>query len=141
MHGGPGRADRPRGFTLVEVLVAFAVAAIVLVPLLRIFTSGLGELGDSERAAVAALWAQSLLEARSGEAVLSGGTESGDLPGGYRWQRTVGEYSDADMGQQQIAPLVPYTVTIRVAWFERGRERAVTLQTLQLGPPPQMQAQ
>ncbi len=51
------RGVEPAGFTLIEVLVAFAVAAIVLVPLLRIFTSGTGALTRSERAATAALWA------------------------------------------------------------------------------------
>jgi general secretion pathway protein I len=140
MPGAPARPDHARGFTLVEVLVAFAVAAIVLVPLLRIFTTGLGALGTSERADVAALWAQSLLDARSGEAPLDVGTEGGDLAGGYRWQRTVTDYADAQM-TAQLAPLVPYAVTMTVAWIERGRERAVTLQTLQLAPPRQIQAQ
>jgi general secretion pathway protein I len=140
MQDIPERPERERGFTLIEVLVAFAVAAIVLVPLLRIFTSGLGALGSSERAATAALWAQSMIEARDGETPLGDGTEGGDLPGGYRWQRTVTDYSDTDM-TRQIAALVPYRVTMTVSWQERGRDRAVTLETLRLAPPPQRQAQ
>jgi len=139
MRDPPAHAEGERGFTLIEVLVAFAVAAIVLVPLLRIFTSGLGTLGSSERAATAAMWAQSVLEARDGEAPLGEGTESGDLPGGYRWQRTVSNYSDPGM-TRQIAALVPYLVTMTVSWHERGRDRAVTLETLRLAPPPQVQA-
>jgi general secretion pathway protein I len=131
--------ESQRGFTLIEVLVAFAVAAIVLVPLLRIFTSGLGALGSSERAATAALWAQSVLEGRDGETPLVDGTEGGDLPGGYRWQRTVTDYIDGGM-TRQIAALVPYRVTMTVSWQERGRDRSVTLETLRLAPPPQSQA-
>src|SRR6185312_10323650 len=130
------RAERQRGFTLIEVLVAFALAALLLVPLLRIFSGGVGALSRSERAGEAALWAQSVLEARNGDAPLAAGTEEGDLPGGYHWQRTVSLYSDATTSPQIGAPLVPYDVTLAVSWNERGRARAVTLETLKLAPPP-----
>lgn len=130
------RAERQRGFTLIEVLVAFAIAAMLLVPLLRIFSGGVGALSRSERAAEAALWAQTMLEVRDGEAPLAAGAEEGDLPGGYHWRRTVSLYGDATMSQQLRAPLVPYDVTLAITWNERGRGRAVTLETLKLAPPP-----
>jgi general secretion pathway protein I len=130
------RADAA-GFTLVEVLVAFAVAALVLVPLLRIFSGGMVGLTRSQRAAEAAQWAQTVLDARSGETLLAIGTEDGDLAGGYRWRRTVRPYSDAAMSLPSPgAPLIPYDVTLTVSWSERGQTRAVTLETLQLAPPP-----
>jgi general secretion pathway protein I len=130
------RAEAERGFTLIEVLVAFAIAAVLLVPLLRIFSGGVGGLTRADRAATAALWAESVLEARSGEALLAAGTEEGDLPGGYHWQRIVTVYSEATMSLQPRAPLVPYAVTLTVTWSERGRGRAVRLDTLELAPPP-----
>lgn len=127
-------AERHGGFTLIEVLVAFAIAALLLVPLLRIFSGGVGALTRSERAAEAALWAQTLLEARSGEAPMVEGTESGDLPGGYHWQRTVKLYGEAGMSVQLRTPLVAYAVTLTMTWLERGRTRALTLDTLALAP-------
>jgi general secretion pathway protein I len=130
------RAEREGGFTLIEVLVAFALAALLLVPLLRIFTGGIGALTRSERAAEAALWAQTLLDARGGESPLAAGAEEGDLPGGYHWQRTVSVYSEATMSLPPRATLIPYAVTLTVTWSERGRTRAVTLDTLELAPPP-----
>jgi general secretion pathway protein I len=130
------RADAERGFTLIEVLVAFAIAALLLVPLLRIFSGGIGGLTRADRAATAALWAQTVLDARNGEAPVAAGAEEGDLPGGYHWQRTVTVYGEAAMSLQPRAPLVPYAVTLTVTWSERGRTRTVTLDTLELAPPP-----
>ena len=130
------RTEPDAGFTLIEVLVAFAVAALLLVPLLRIFSGGAGGLMRADRAATAALWAQTVLEARSGEAPMAEGVEGGDLPGGYHWQRTVAVYSEETLSLQGQSPLVPYVVTLTVTWPERGRMRAVTLDTLKLAPPP-----
>jgi general secretion pathway protein I len=127
--------ERERGFTLVEVLVAFAVATLFLVPLLRLFSGGMGGLAGADRATTATLWAQSVLEARDGAAPLVPGTESGDLPGGYRWQRTVALYSDATMSQQSRV-LAPYEVTLTVTWSDGRHDRAVTLATLRLALPP-----
>jgi len=133
-------AEPARGFTLIEVLVAFAVAALLLVPLLRIFSGGIGGLMRADRAATAALWAESVLEARDGELPLEEGVEDGDLPGGYHWRRTVALYADATL-PPQLGPLMPYAVTLTVSWPERGRMRDVTLATLRLAPPPQRQQQ
>ncbi|HUK59489.1 MAG TPA: prepilin-type N-terminal cleavage/methylation domain-containing protein [Stellaceae bacterium] len=136
------RSSRPAegaaGFTLLEVLVAFAIAAVLLVPLVRIFSGGLTSLGRSDRAERAVLWAESVLAARDGEAPPALGVESGELPGGYRWQRSVAFYSGA-LPAGQIAPLVPYDVTMTVSWQERGRPRSITLETLMLAPPLQYQ--
>ena len=134
------RAERAAGFTLIEVLIAFAIAAVLLVPLLRIFSGGLGGLARSERAERATLWAQSVLAARDGETPLTLGTESGDLPDGYRWQRTVAFYSEAGI-TAQAAPLLPYDVTMTVSWLERDQQRSVTLETLMLAPPMQYRVQ
>jgi len=134
MSCNPSRAERERGFTLVEVLVAFAVAAVLLVPLLRVFSSGLGGVGRADRAATAALWAQSLIAERDGEQVVAAGTEGGTLPGGYSWQRTVQRYQEPGMTLPQPSGLVPYDVTLSVTWTEAGHARAVSIETLVLGP-------
>ena len=136
----PRAPRRAAGFTLIEVLVAFAIAAIMLVPLLRIFSGGIGGLARSERAERAALWAETVLAARDRETPLAEGVESGDLPDGYRWRRTVTFYRAAAT-PSQVEPLVPYDVTVTVSWQERGRTRAVTLETLMLAAPPQFQVQ
>lgn len=125
---------RERGFTLIEVLVAFAIAALLLVPLLRIFSGGMAELGRGERDTTATLWARTELDSAAGDALVVGRT-SGTLPGGYSWQRAVALYSDAQMSQA-ARPFVPYNVSITVLWREGNRDRSLRLDTLRLGPPP-----
>jgi general secretion pathway protein I len=125
---------RERGFTLIEVLVAFAIAGLLLVPLLRIFSGGMAELTRGERSATAVLWGQTILESVAGDALLAG-SAGGGLPDGYSWQRTVALYTD-DRMTPSVRPLVPYSVSVTILWRDHDRERSVRLDTLRLGPPP-----
>lgn len=128
------RAERQGGFTLVEVLVAFAVAAVLLVPLLRLFSGGINELTRGEGTETAALWARTLLDSADGGR-LSAGSASGVLPGGYRWERDAALYTDPAI-TETARPLVPYAVTVTITWRERNRDRSFSLETLRLAPPP-----
>lgn len=96
---GPGGCDDSRcrersageaGFTLIEVLVAFAVLAIVLVPLLQVFGGGLGSTQTARAYTQAALLARSKLDEMGVEAPLVEGEETGtfDAPG-FRWRSEV----------------------------------------------------
>ncbi len=53
------RDNRTRGFTLLEVLVAFTILAVALVALLRAFSSGLRGLDAAETASIAVQHARS----------------------------------------------------------------------------------
>lgn len=77
------------GFTLLEVLVAFAILAIMLVPILQVFGGGLGVTGTARGYAEGALLARSkLAELTSGK--LQEGDSSGSFDErGYRWRASV----------------------------------------------------
>lgn len=85
-----GRSAGESGFTLIEVLVAFAVLAIVLVPLLQVFGGGLGTTQTARAYTQAALLARSKLDEMGVEAPLVEGEETGtfDAPG-FRWRTEV----------------------------------------------------
>lgn len=84
-----------RGFTLLEVLVAFALLAGAAVLLLSILSNGLRDVADAERHGEAALHARSLMDNLGRVERLRPGARSGVLEGGrYRWQIEVRQVPD-----------------------------------------------
>jgi general secretion pathway protein I len=138
------RRNRARGFTLIEVLVAFAIAAALLVPLLHLISLGLGTFGNAQNYATATLWAESTLEDAGMQEPIAEGVQSGDLPQHIHWEMRTGRYHDDAMSDQPTATpkgLVPYAITLTMSWPERFTRGSITFQTLRLGPPPRPENQ
>lgn len=118
-----------RGFTLIEVLVAFAVLAMLLGAIYQTFSSGLNASARAERRAVAALHAQSVLAALGSGEPISQGEATGELDGGYRWQTSVRLLESAG----ETARLDAFEVIVTVSWeASLGRQGSVSLNTLRL---------
>ncbi len=124
------RADC-RGFTLIEVLVAFAIAALLLVALLRILTLSLAGSERSEIDTRATLLAQSTLDAVGVVAPLAEGDVAELESAPFHIHATVERYGEAGTSPQY---LVLYRVSATVSWRDGRRERSVSLSTLRLGP-------
>lgn len=122
------------GISLLEVLVAFAIMALALAILLRIFGTGMRSSAAAERYTAATLWAQSLMAGAGSTWSLEPGEEDGSLTGGYRYRRVVRPY---DPGPQAAPlPRVPLvSIGVEVAWTEGEKTRRVVLSSLRLGPP------
>jgi general secretion pathway protein I len=122
--------DSGGGFTLVEVLVAFAVAALGLATLFQIFAVGLRNADASEAYARAVMYAETRLAAVGIEQELQPGENGGDLDDGYRWRVVVEPYREDDMN----AAVEVFAISVTVSWGGQGAAaRALTLQTLRLG--------
>ncbi len=125
-------ADRASaGFTLIEVLVAFAIATLMLGALYEVFSTGLRSSASAEHYANAVLFAESGLDALTGTPIALG--ETTDRFGIYRRTTNIRPRPDLGPADDQTA-LVPYEIEVRVAWREGVRERAVLLSTLRPGP-------
>ena len=72
-----------KGFSLLEVLAAFVILALVATALFRLFGGALGNAGVAEDASRAVLVAQSRLDAARGE--LRAGTQSGTEDEKFAW--------------------------------------------------------
>lgn len=84
-----------RGFTLLEVLLAFALLAGAAVILLSMLSNGLRDVGDAERHGEAALHARSLMDNAGRMERLRPGGRSGTLDEGrYRWAMEVQRVPD-----------------------------------------------
>lgn len=130
-------AERSRGFTLIEVLVAFAITALLLVPLLRLISLGIGTFGGAQNYATATLWAESTIESDGVQTPITEGVQSGDLPERIHWELRTERYRDDAMSDQPVTNgLVPYALTLTLSWPERLGRRSITFHTLRLAPAP-----
>src|SRR6516164_9563748 len=83
------RTPQSGGFSLLEVVVALAIAAVALVGLFQAGSGGLFAVDTAARAQEALQRAQSHLAALGRGAALVEGETSGDDGGGYRWKLHV----------------------------------------------------
>ena len=88
-------AARQRGYTLIEVIVAFAVLALALTLLLGSLTGAARQIRQSADAGRAALHAQSLLAQTGVGEPLRPGRKQGEFESGrYKWTLEVAPYND-----------------------------------------------
>ncbi|MDT7949958.1 MAG: prepilin-type N-terminal cleavage/methylation domain-containing protein [Acetobacteraceae bacterium] len=110
------------GFTLLEILIAFAIAALALTALTAAVAGSLRSSHD------AALTEQAISRARSRLAAAaydSPGEHSGDDGGGFHWDEIVRPVS-------RTGSATLYDVTVTVGWSSDGPHR-LTLHTLRFG--------
>jgi general secretion pathway protein I len=131
----PRRADES-GFTLIEVLVATTIAALLLLPLLRGFSTGLAATTRSGGLTEATLIAQSTLEAVGGEAPLDKVTDLERQEDRYRVTARVRRYSGPEFANDATLPVAPYEIRVTVDWPEGSKNQSVEIRTLRLGPAP-----
>lgn len=94
-HGRPRAVLRQAGFTLLEVLLAFALLAGAAVLLLSMLSTGLRDVSNAERHGEAALHARSLMDNFGRVERLRPGGRNGTLDDGrYRWALEVQRVPD-----------------------------------------------
>ena len=129
-----------RGFTLLEVLLAFVIAAPAMTILAWASMDGLLTLQAAGRTEEALARARSRLAVALHGAPLQAGTLEGDDGGGFRWRVQVRpaeaptERPLGSRGQRRLMRVqtMLYAVAVQVQWSEAGKERAVQLETLQV---------
>ncbi len=119
------------GFTLIEILVAFTVAALLLGGLYEVFAGGVRVANATRRTSEALLLAQSALEAMAGAPASAGQTN--EQIGQFQRVTDITPRPDLLPPTAQ-ADVVPYEVVVRVVWREGVRPRGVTLSTMWLAP-------
>jgi general secretion pathway protein I len=134
------RACRSRGFSLLEVLVAFVVLSLALVVLAQIFSGGLRRTADMAEYAQALAVAESTLASSGIEDAWKEGDSRGESPDRhFRWTRSVRLWQDpdADPNVQEISRALLYRIEVRVEWQGAdGRDRNIAYSTLRVGPRP-----
>ncbi len=129
-----------RGYTLIEVIVAFALLALALTLLLGTLSGAARQVGWSAQAGRAALHAQSLLDQSGVGEALQPGRRTGTFEDGrYRWSLEVAPYVDpAQPAPALVDPAAPrlLQLALSVQWGagDDPRQR-LQLQSLRLVLP------
>src|SRR5918995_3320181 len=127
-------AERRRGFTLVEVVVALLIFGLTFAVLARIVQTGVLQSARAETMTTATLLARSQLARIGVDVPVAAGELEGDAGGGFRW-RIVVRPAELEGGQDDPATdqvVLPHQVEVTIAWGEGTREQALTLTSLRL---------
>ncbi len=116
------------GFTLLEVLIAFTVLALLMTVLLRIFSDGFRGMTAAEVNATATLHAQTALAGVGAEIPLAEGEWAGVYDDGFRWRVVIEPYEEPGM----IVPPRTFIAYRVVAAVEGRHAGGVTLSSLRL---------
>jgi general secretion pathway protein I len=130
-------ARREVGFTLIEVVVAFVVLALVLAVAFEIFSTGMARAGDLDERSRALVVAQSKLALAGLEEALKDGETHGESEDRrFQWTVTVKRIQeDRDLIATAPTAYSMYRIDVRVAW--RGadaRDHTLSLASVGVGP-------
>jgi len=136
-----GPRFREDGFSLLEVLAAFVILALVGTALFRLFSRALGNASLSEEYSRATLYAESRLAPLGVDAPLAEGAQQGTSDDGrYSWTLSVAPYSppgttpDMENAVPAMATKL-WRLVVTVRWpGAPGSERSVALATLRVAP-------
>ena len=128
MRRGPGggRAGWSAGFTLLEVLVAFAILSVAVVAVIQGFAQGLRLLkmaGDHQRAVL-------LADQKTREVVSPVEAHDQGQDGAFDWERTVTILTTPDLERTPASrKWRVYQIDVKVRWGDTRRVEIVTLRT------------
>ncbi len=120
-----------RGFTLLEVIVAFTIFAVTFTSVLQILSTSTRNEEIAINYGLAVSHAESLLAKAGVEAPLRAGETTGALGQGMQWKKRVARYGSG--AATESSKVIPYSIAVTVTWGEGEAERSVTLSTLRLG--------
>ena len=120
---------RPRGFTLLEVLVSLSVVAIAVTVVLQLFSADLRAIAASEDYASAVVKAETKMREVLDNDDLGETSWSEATPDGYRMDVSVAEVLKEKTNNLQVRLL---EVGLTTRWFKGTKEKILTLRTMKV---------
>jgi general secretion pathway protein I len=129
------------GFSLIEVLVAFVILALVATAVFNLFSSSLNNASAAEEWSRAVQVAESRLASAAATRPLRETTDRGaEFDGRVKWETAVAPYTaqdidpDLEKASETLATRL-FRITCEVRYVGGdGRERTLSLATMRIGP-------
>jgi general secretion pathway protein I len=133
--GDAGGRSGERGFTLLEVMVATAIAGLALVGLFKAGSAGVFASDVAARVEQAVERAQSHMAAFGREGAVTASEMEDDDGGGYHWHLRAMPLASEQLARSGNAPSISlFDVQVMISWRASGRNRSVVLTTRRIGP-------
>lgn len=135
-----GSRRSQRGYTLIEVIVSFALLALAMTLLLGTLSGATRQVRWSGDAGRAALHAQSLLDQVGVGTPLEPGQERGEFEDGrYRWTLDIAPWEDPEPPLDVLQPVDGdanrlHEISLAVEWGEGRPGQRLLLRSLRLVP-------
>ena len=123
------------GFSLIEIIFAFAIMTISLTILMKVFSTGINSVIRNENYTLAAQISESLMASAGQEQKLVSGTSFGTIQNKFKWfmkSVAVNEYKNNGNQETLSKNLKLYTLYVRVAWLENEQEKFFETHSYQL---------
>lgn len=130
----PEGKRRNEGFSILEILIAFVVMALVVGSLLRLFGTSMRNVVLADEYSFAVQIAESRMQAVGSEIPVEQGSVTGEESGtSYNWAVNM-EPVELDEDQDNFSLSVqPYQVTVVISWDSAGKKREFMLSSLRFG--------
>jgi len=135
LSAADNRPRNPSGFTLLEVIVALAIAGLALVAMFQAAGVGLYSADAAGRVEEAIGRAQSHLAAFGRVGAIVAGEQEGDDGGGYHWRLSATPLAvqpSSIAGRADLATTL-FDIEVTISWRAGGRERSVVLDSRRFG--------
>lgn len=121
------------GFTLVEVLIAFAILAVTLTALMQAFSQGLRGLEVAQDYATATMLARSKMAEVGPLITIEEGELAGEFENGWQWRVVIVPYAGEEHAGDEFEAVALFDVKVAV---ERDEVPLAELRSLNIGTPP-----
>lgn len=121
------------GFTLLEVLIAFAILAFAMTALMQAFSQGLRGQVAAEDYAAGIMLARSKMAEVGPIIPIAEGERTGELTNGWQWRVVVLPYGGEDDASVESDALHLYEVQVAI---ERNKAPLADLRSLRVGAAP-----
>ncbi len=129
----PNAAQRNGGFTLLEIMAAFAMFALLFGLMMQILSTSMSNTRRAGDFTQAALWAQSKLDVLGVENMIQPGRSNGQFDNDFSWSMEITEelvFDERGLDVMEL-PISLYRVVLEVQWSNgRRSQRFETLRSV-----------